>query len=699
MPRVHRYGSVGMRLVEPAPTLVLAAGGRALVALSEREYAQRVLQVFELPGQDPAADDPLAGAVRHVGPRIAAWSVAERAPLLAAVIGDEDTRVALLRLPDLSVVARHEAGGRVSAVAVSPEGDRVVAGLDTGEIVRLDSGGRRAVLARVARPTAIAFARSGDRVVVGTESGVVEVVWVAEVKVLTTLRGGRGRVHNAAFTPDESRVVAGCGQELLSWSVRGGQPSTIGRGQVAMSVVGFTAGGHLVASSAQEYVAAYDTDSRRPERDPRGVGGPNAPRTLWSVDAYGPAAIAGDRVWTSRFELLREHDADTGAVRHTITAAQFVEGLAPMPSAGPSAVVVALASGKELRLADLGRGVWSGGAGGHDAEVTTVRFAGDRFVTGGRDARATVWRVDQGKPLATVVAPSGNPQDIVGAVWLEPDAADDRLWVGFGERVARCNPADGTCDLESDMLGALVTLIAPITAADGAALLLACTASRVVRPRPEAAGRKAGAPPEPTRRLGSLVLLDRDTLKVVHADRVDRTYTRARLRGDGCVRLDGSLGWAVYDPRKRVFVERGVLPSRDPSREHHRAADDSLLVEVANRPRRNGGARGLIWVTELPAQWTLIDGLETVELCGRAALSASGRYFATPHVDGRVRLWDLEQGECAHEWDLGVRFSALWFFPDEWRLLGSTSEGGLLQLSEPAPEPGRAGRSPKTPQT
>jgi hypothetical protein len=87
-------------------------------------------------------------------------------------------------------------------------------------------------------------------------------------------------------------------------------------------------------------------------------------------------------------------------------------------------------------------------------------------------------------------------------------------------------------------------------------------------------------------------------------------------------------------------------------------------------------------VTELPAQWTLIGGLETVELSGRADLSLSGRWLATPHVDGRLRIWDVEIGECVREYEVGQKLASVWFFPDEWRVLGSTADGELLQISD-----------------
>ncbi|MEQ1501739.1 MAG: hypothetical protein ABMB14_05885 [Myxococcota bacterium] len=678
MPRIARYGSVGMRLAEHGPALTFTADGSALVAVSERPFADRTLQVFELLPSDPPSE-PGAGAApaahphaiaplpvgagfpstrRHVGPKVGPYEVFDGH--VAAVLRDELTRVVVLRLPDLEVVRRVEAPGEIAVVAVSPVpvtgGQRIVVGLVTGEIVRLDPDGKRVVVARTARPTAIAFAPSGDRVAVGTESGVVEVVWVAEVKVLTTLRGGRTGVTAVQFTPDEAGVVAATGKAVWWWSVKGGGAATVERGAVSVGIVGFTPSGLLITSSTQERVAAHELPSARVATG----------RMAWTIEAYGPTAIAGDRVWSVRFQELRQLDASTGDVVATIDASQFVEAIAPVRN--EPLVVVALSTGTELRVADVATGTWSGGAGGHESEVLCVQFAGDRFVTGGLDTRACLWKIGRSTPLITTVAPTGYSNDHATAVALdEPRGA---LWVAFGERVTRCTLADGGVEYDSELLGAKITAIAPIP---GSSLLLACTEAREVPPPPGTAGKSR-------KRAATLHLLDVESLDTVHTDRVERTYRRVRVRSDGKLRLDGALGWAVYDPLARAVVDSGVTATRDPSREHHRSGDDTRLVEVANRPRPDGGQRGLLFVTELPAGWTLVDGLELPELSGRADLSVSGRYLATPHKDQRVRVWDLERSACVAEYDVGIALTGVWFFPDEWRILGTSRDGALIQV-------------------
>jgi WD40 repeat protein len=666
--RIERFGTVGMRLAESGPTLCwLPAGGEPggagwLVAVSERPFAQRALQVFELFPPDAAepaegaASEPFPTSIRHLGPRIGAFAVGDDE--VWAVLADEPSQVVRMGLPDLAVRERRDAGGPVTAIAASPgafprAGDRLVVGLATGEIVRLDPapvggvGGRAVVARSSAPPTAMAFAPSGDRVAVGTESGVVEIVWVTEVRVLTTLAGGRGAVGRVLFTPDGARVVASTPTAIHLWSVKSGAPIKPFLARMAVEIAGLTASGLLVTNQAQEEIVALD---------------PATGRAAWRLAANGPCTVEGDRVFSARFEQLREVDGRTGEILGVTDAPQMVDAVVAVP--GREVVVVALATGSDLRVVDLATGDWSGGVGGHETDVVAVQFVGgDRFVTGGRDSRACVWQSGRPRPVVTAIGATAFGSDPCGAVHLtQPSEGEPgQLLAAFGERVARCGLDDGAIEADSELLGAPVSLVHPVP---GTELVLACTEPR-------------------QRRYGSLVLLDAGSLQVVHTERIDRKYRRLRIRADGCVRLDGALGWGVFDVARRGFVERGVIPSRDPSREHHRSADDGLLVEVANRPRPGGsGKRGLIWVTELPAQWTLIGGLETEELSGRADLSRSGRYLATPHVDGRVRVWDLEHGECMVEWDVGAPLAAVWFFPDDWRVLGSTTEGELLLISE-----------------
>jgi WD40 repeat protein len=624
-----RYGGQELRLVEPRGTLRFARDGQTLIAASDA-YGSGFLQVFSLPSGE-----------RHAGPQIQpGWALAER--YVAVVPRAAPCRVDVLALPGLSLLRRFDATSPVVAIAVDDARDRLILALADGQVLRLEADGRCVVLARTAQATALCLSPGGDRVAVGTVDGRVEIVWVQQVRVLTSLLGGTQPVGSLLFSPDGSRVLAAMGNAARWWPARGGHAQVFELASSEVELVGFTPTGCVITAAAHQRVAAHDLAKGR---------------ISWNVPLDGPCVADGQHVWLARLQEILVHDATTGKVLHEGPAPAPVRALAPVP--GTHRALVSLTSGTALRTVDVVTGVWSGGTDGHEGAVVAVAFGrdGEGFVTGGLDGRACTWRRDHGSPTLTALAA---PTEPVTAVAMDPERGG--TWIGAGQTVAYV-PEGGDGVRRSRPLGSHVRLVFPIWQTRS---VLVCT--------------------EASRRYpGTLLLLDAATLEPTHREDVDRTYTRARRRADGTVRIESGRTHAVFEPFLRRWVDDGTVRSRDPSREVHWSLDGSRMVEVQNCQDADGTAVARLFVTELPAGWLLIDGLQTVALSGRAGLSRSGRVLATPHTDGHVRLWDLDRGECCADWDVGMALDAVFVFPDEWRVLGASADGQLVGLFETGP--------------
>jgi WD40 repeat protein len=624
-----RYGGQELRLVEPRGTLRFARDGQTLLAASDA-YGSGFLQVFSL-----------ATGERHVGPQIqTGWALAER--YVAVVPRATPCRVDVLSLPNLSLLRRFDATAPVVALSVDEAHDRLILALADGQVLRLEADGRCVVLARTALAVALCLSPSGDRVAVGTSDGRIEIVWVQQVRVLTTLAGGTQPVSSLLFTPDGTRVLAAMGNTARWWPARGGSAQVFELASSEVELVGFAPGGSVITASAHQRVAVHDLAKGR---------------TTWHAPLDGPCVADGERIWLARLREILVRDAKTGKVLHEGPAAAPVRALAPVP--GTLQALVALDSGTALRTVDMITGLWSGGTDGHEGAVVAVAFGrdGEGFVTGGLDGRACTWRRDRGSPMLTALAAPSEP---VTAVAMDPERGG--TWIGAGQTVAYV-PEGGDGVRRSRPLGSHVRLVFPIYQTRS---VLVCTEAHRRYP-------------------GTLLLLDAATLEPVHREDVDRTYTRARRRADGTIRIESGRTHAVFEPFLRRWVDDGMVRSRDPSREVHWSLDGSRMVEVQNCQDADGNEVARLFVTELPAGWLLINGLQTVALSGRAGLSRSGRVLATPHTDGHVRLWDLDRGECCADWDVGMALDAVFVFPDEWRVLGAAADGQLLGLFETEP--------------
>jgi WD40 repeat protein len=139
----------------------------------------------------------------------------------------------------------------VTAVAVTPDGGRVVSGsLDnTLRVWDLESGETlRTLQGQTSSVTAVALTPDGGRVVSGSWDNTLRVWDLESGETLRTLQGHTGPVHAVAVTPD-GRVVSGSWDRTLRlWDLQRGKEIATFTGDGEMRICVFTPDGRTIVA-------------------------------------------------------------------------------------------------------------------------------------------------------------------------------------------------------------------------------------------------------------------------------------------------------------------------------------------------------------------------------------------------------------------------------------------------------------------
>jgi WD40 repeat protein len=162
----------------------------------------------------------------------------------------EGNRLRVWRLPHLEELLAIPFDVAPGSVAFSADGQHLLMGLWTGEIVVLDFAGRKVVKTlqeHTASVTAVAVAPAGKVFATTSADRTVNVWDAATFKLLVRLRGHVGEVWSGAISPDGSTVVSGSTERAAKlWSANSRHTDTVLDGGGIL--MGFFGGGrHLVA--------------------------------------------------------------------------------------------------------------------------------------------------------------------------------------------------------------------------------------------------------------------------------------------------------------------------------------------------------------------------------------------------------------------------------------------------------------------
>ena len=347
--------------------------------------------------------------------------------------------------------------GWVQCVAFSPDQTKLVWGETSGEIALWDLTRDRLVFREqlhINGVSDVTFSPDGQIMASGGKDGAVQLRRVTDPRdVVQKLASGEqqpvrqgftapppapfpvGPLH-LAFTPDESRLIAGSGSSatIWIWRLKDGQlvrrieksHGTSGSGMVAMPIlncVTVTPDGRRIMSVGQS--------TKRIEETKLKYGSTNVTMSeirFWDIEdgrrvadyhgdedvgfGYGALSRDGRHVAAGDFGRLRILDASTGRVEQTI---DLPGCWGAEPAFSPDGTLIAMAIYNTIGLFEVA----TGRRLHHDGATPEGEFAsgawspsGDRIVTGHSDGGVRMWEAATGKllwhkVLAPVISSSG----------------------------------------------------------------------------------------------------------------------------------------------------------------------------------------------------------------------------------------------------------------------------------------------------
>ena len=291
-------------------------------------------------------------------------------------------------------------GSSVTSVAFSPDGKRIVSGSDDDTLRVWDFEGRRALLTlpgHGAGVSSVAFSPDGKRIVSGSGDRTLK-VWDAESgRELLALRGHKGGVTSVAFNSDGKRIVSGSDDDTLKvWDLERGRELLTLRGHGAgVSSVAFSPDGkRIVSGSGDRTLKVWDAESGRELLALRGHKGGV---TSVAFNSDGKRIVSG-----SDDDTLKVWDLERG--RELLTLRGHAAGVSSVAFSPDGKRIVSGSRDRTLQVwnDEVRSGVLT--LSGHDRPVYSIAFSSDgkRIVSGSLDKTLKVWDAEHGRELLTI---------------------------------------------------------------------------------------------------------------------------------------------------------------------------------------------------------------------------------------------------------------------------------------------------------
>ena len=374
------------------------------------------------------------------------WSVAFSPDGKRIVTGLQDQTAMIWDAETGRDVLAFKCGGELSSVAFSPDGNRIITAGGTAKL--WDAGTGREILALKGHSVrCVAFSPDGKRLVTGSEDQTASIWDAGTGQELLTLRGHASWVWSVAFSPDGQRIVTGSWDNTVRvWDAASGHELLILKGHAGkVRGVAVSADGRHIVSGSDDWTAkVWDAQNGQEVV------------TLPTEAVFGLAfSPTGKRIVVSGFFAAKVWDAETG---HEVLALNGHKGPVLCVAYSPdgkrivtggddqTAKVWNALTGQELlTLKRLPTKAISPGvlqfSGASAGGLLTVAFSpdGGRIVTGSADGAANVWDAETGQQLLVL---EGHKGSVVSAAFspegtrIVAGCGDSRVMVWDGERTS-----------------------------------------------------------------------------------------------------------------------------------------------------------------------------------------------------------------------------------------------------------------------
>jgi len=320
--------------------------------------------------------------------------------------------------------------GRVSSVALSPDGTRILTGSwdYTAKVWDAEKGQEILSLkGHTGSVENVAWSPDGKRIL--TRSGGTAKVWDADKGTeLLSFTGHTGGVMSVAWSPDGKRILSGSGGSTVQvWGVEKGQEALSFKTRSVSSVAFSPDGKRILTGSYDNTAKVWDaykgTDLMTLKGHIHSVTS-----VAWSPD--GRRILTGSvdntaKVWDA--EKGQDVLSLKGHTDRVESVAWSPDGKRILTRNGVKATVWDAAKGQELLSLK-----------GHTAPVTSLAWSpdGKRILMGSLDRTAKVWDADKGQELLSL---KGHTGPVTSLAW-SPDSK--RILTGSWDKTAKVWDAD-----------------------------------------------------------------------------------------------------------------------------------------------------------------------------------------------------------------------------------------------------------------